>query len=77
MLDLNLHGELAEPIADRLNALGVPFLFITGYQREGLDRRYDHVPVLAKPIDATALSQALTTLMASRSRARSTAANVA
>ena len=63
VLDLNLHGESAEPLADQLNAQGKPFLFITGYQREGLDRRYDHIPVLAKPIDASALSQALTSLI--------------
>jgi PAS domain S-box-containing protein len=64
VLDLNLHGESAEPLADRLSARGVPFLFITGYQREGLDQRYDHVPVLAKPIDATALNHALAKLFA-------------
>ena len=52
ILDLNLAGEAADPLADLLLARGVPFVFITGYQRDSLDRRFANVPVLQKPIDA-------------------------
>ena len=65
ILDLNLAGESADPLADILLARGVPFVFITGYQRESIDRRYANVPVLQKPIDAAALEGVLLTLLGS------------
>jgi PAS domain S-box-containing protein len=67
ILDINLAGEQADPLADLLLARGVPFVFITGYQRDSLDRRYANVPVLQKPIDATALENVLLALMNSES----------
>ena len=42
---------------------GIPFVFITGYQRDSLDRRYANVPVLQKPIDAAALESVLLALL--------------
>jgi PAS domain S-box-containing protein len=63
ILDLNLAGQGAEPLADLLAARGVPFVFITGYQRESIDRRFANVPALAKPIDAAALESVLLTLL--------------
>ena len=63
ILDLNLRGEAAEPLADLLMGRGVPFLFVTGYQREGIDRRYASIPVLQKPIDAEALKRILSSLV--------------
>ncbi|MBI3199463.1 MAG: response regulator [Rhodospirillales bacterium] len=63
ILDLNLAGEPADPLADLLLARGVPFVFITGYQRDSLDRRYANVPVLQKPIDAAALERVLLSLL--------------
>jgi PAS domain S-box-containing protein len=65
ILDLNLAGESADPLADLLLARGVPFVFMTGYQRESIDRRYTNVPVLQKPIDAAALESVLLTLLGS------------
>jgi hypothetical protein len=32
-------------------ALGVPFVFVTGYSAEGIDRRFAQIPVLQKPIE--------------------------
>ena len=64
ILDLNLAGQAAEPLADLLMARGMPFVFITGYQRDSIDRRYANVPVLPKPIDATALESVLLALLA-------------
>ena len=66
ILDLNLAGESADPLADFLLTRGVPFIFITGYQRESIDRRYANVPVLQKPIDAGALESVLLTLLGSQ-----------
>jgi PAS domain S-box-containing protein len=70
ILDLNLAGQQAEPLADFLLARGVPFVFITGYQRDSIDRRYANVPVLPKPIDAAALEGVLLTLLGGESMMR-------
>ena len=59
VLDLNLNGEHTYPLADALIARGVPFVFITGYDRESLDRRYSRVPILQKPIEADTLEKVL------------------
>jgi len=55
VLDVNLGGELIYPLADVLNADGVPFVFITGYGAEEIERRYASVPILQKPIEPGAL----------------------
>jgi two-component sensor histidine kinase/CheY-like chemotaxis protein len=51
VLDVNLDGEMVYPVADAVVALGVPFVFVTGYSAEGIDRRFAQVPVLQKPIE--------------------------
>src|SRR4051794_21073625 len=35
VLDVNLGGESGLPVAERLEAMGVPFVFATGYGRQG------------------------------------------
>jgi CheY-like chemotaxis protein len=64
VLDINLGGAAVSPVADRLAALGVPFVFATGYG-EGC-RRGAHAaaPVLAKPFDPDALVAAVEGLAA-------------
>lgn len=49
VLDVNLAGEKVYPVADRLVALGIPFVFITGYGEAGVRQGYDGRPVLQKP----------------------------
>jgi len=63
LLDFNLGGELAEPLADFLIAHGVPFVFLTGYQRDSIDRRYANVPLLQKPIEPESLERVLVSLL--------------
>ena len=60
ILDVNLDGILSEPVADRLCARGVPFVFATGYGREGVSERFRSVPVLKKPFMEHDLIRALT-----------------
>jgi PAS domain S-box-containing protein len=55
LLDVNLGGELIYPVADYLTAKGVPFVFVTGYGAETIDRRFAYVPVLQKPIERRVL----------------------
>jgi two-component sensor histidine kinase/two-component SAPR family response regulator len=63
LLDFNLAGEAAEPLADFLIAHGVPFVFLTGYQRDSIDRRYANVPLLQKPIEPESLERVLVSLL--------------
>lgn len=63
LLDFNLGGSLADPLADLLIARGIPFVFITGYQRDGIDRRYANIPILQKPIEPDALERVLVSLL--------------
>ncbi|WP_343898349.1 response regulator [Craurococcus roseus] len=52
VLDINLGGQHVAPLADRLAALGVPFLFATGYGVNHDTGGYGRAPVLEKPFDA-------------------------
>jgi PAS domain S-box-containing protein len=51
ILDVNLDGEMIYPLADILTARGVPFIFVTGYGAESIERRFAHVPVIQKPVE--------------------------
>ncbi len=55
VLDVNLAGRLSYPIADRLKARNIPFVFATGYGTEGLPEQLKGTPVLAKPFKAEQL----------------------
>jgi CheY-like chemotaxis protein len=49
VLDVNLRGEPATPVADALAARGVPFVFVSGYGAAGRPAGHETAPVLAKP----------------------------
>jgi DNA-binding NtrC family response regulator len=51
VLDLNLHGESAEIVADQLKIMGIPFAIATGYGSSAVPSRHDDVPRLEKPFD--------------------------
>jgi len=59
ILDLNLGGESAYPVADALSADGVPFVFLTGYGAGGIDPRFAGAPTIAKPFHPQALEKAV------------------
>jgi DNA-binding response OmpR family regulator len=62
ILDLNVAGENILPLAEALDARGVPFLFASGYGAKGVDPRWAHLPVLQKPFTITELEKALLAL---------------
>jgi CheY-like chemotaxis protein len=62
VLDVNLGREAVYPVAERLDAIRVPFLFATGYGRAGVDARWLDHPVIQKPYDADVLAQSLRSL---------------
>jgi CheY-like chemotaxis protein len=49
VLDVNLQGDPVFPVADRLQACGVPFAFVTGFDDWAIPERFAHVPHLGKP----------------------------
>jgi CheY-like chemotaxis protein len=59
ILDVNLDGMTAEPIAVAIEKRGLPFVFATGYGATGIPRRYRGRPVLQKPFAIEQLSDAL------------------
>jgi two-component sensor histidine kinase/ActR/RegA family two-component response regulator len=51
VLDVSLGDELVYEVADFLSGRKIPFVFVTGYGREGVDARFGDVPILCKPVD--------------------------
>ena len=66
VLDMNLDGETAEPIADVLAVRGVPFLFLTGYAWGDMEGRHAARPALGKPVRPAALVGMLADLASGR-----------
>jgi CheY-like chemotaxis protein len=64
MLDLNLNGHQSYGVADALDALGVPFVFSTGYSTDGVSENYRDRPVLRKPYQADEMARILGDLLA-------------
>jgi CheY-like chemotaxis protein len=65
LLDVDLHGRSAIPVADALAARGVPFVFCTGYDVRGLPR-HGEAPRLAKPFQTRELRRAILALAQGR-----------
>jgi len=56
VLDINLgEGETRFPVAELLADRQIPFLFVTGYDCSGIDRRFAACPLLQKPYDPAVL----------------------
>jgi len=64
VLDVNLGGDVVYPLADVLAADQVPFIFVTGYGADEIERRFANVPVLQKPIEPDALQSIFVRLSA-------------
>ncbi len=56
ILDINLAGKTSFPVADRLVAMGIPFMFASGYGAAGLDERHRNAPIVQKPFAAEHLA---------------------
>ena len=57
ILDINLAGTLVYPVAEELTSRGIPFVFVTGYGVESIDKRFADIPVLQKPIERETLQR--------------------
>lgn len=50
MLDINLHGEMVYPLAERLAEREIPMLFCSGYAfTSAVPQQFAHYPQIAKP----------------------------
>lgn len=67
ILDINLGGSVVFPAADVLRRRGIPFVFTSGYGRDGLPPEYLHSPMLQKPYDGARLHLALAKLVGGES----------
>ena len=73
VIDLNLNGKPAYPLADALYSKGVPFVFVTGYAPDSIEGRYAQVPLIQKPIPKDALANALRQQLAAQGSVRAVA----
>ncbi|QUD90881.1 response regulator [Phenylobacterium montanum] len=70
VLDINLGGEQVYPVAERLKARGVPFIFSTGYGRAGQAPSFAHIPTLNKPYGPEDLEEMLVQVFVSSLKRR-------
>lgn len=63
VLDINLGGEMAYPVADALRRRNIPFVITTGYSDGDLDSRFPHVARCEKPFEFHTLLSALSPIL--------------
>ncbi|AJC82613.1 response regulator CheY-like domain-containing protein (plasmid) [Rhizobium etli bv. phaseoli str. IE4803] len=51
ILDINLRGIMAHPVAERLAQQGIPFVVVTGYDCDSVPEPFSMMPCLNKPCD--------------------------
>ncbi len=60
ILDINLGSETSTPVAERLQEVGIPFVFASGYgEGQRLPPELDRVPVITKPYTEAKVRNAL------------------
>jgi CheY-like chemotaxis protein len=59
IVDVNLRGEMAYPVADALVERGIPFVFTTGYDAHTVPARFAAVKRCEKPTTPEAIGRAL------------------
>ena len=62
VLDGRLYGESVVPVAEALVVKSIPFVFATGYGRDGVPEPYRNRPVLQKPFSKADLQRAIESL---------------
>jgi CheY-like chemotaxis protein len=63
ILDVNMAGETSYGVAEALRARGIPYLFATGYGRQGLEPGHEDTLVLQKPYREAQVAKALEALL--------------
>jgi CheY-like chemotaxis protein len=63
LLDINMGGSMAWPIADELIARNVPFIFLGGYAGDALPEPYRNITRVGKPYDPVVLQREIRRLL--------------
>ena len=63
VLDINLNGSKTFEVAERLDAMDVPYLFLTGYDPWSIPHHLQAAPRLTKPARETEIVETLDHLM--------------
>ena len=74
LFDANLHGRSVDAIAAMLNRRNIPFLFVTGYGKEGLPEAFKQTIALPKPFSEHQLIDAVVKLNFPQTNSSSTQA---
>jgi CheY-like chemotaxis protein len=64
IIDVNLNGVRAYPLAEALVNRGIPVLFVTGYGEAGVPDNFRRIPLLSKPFEQRDLERALAKALA-------------
>jgi DNA-binding response OmpR family regulator len=59
VLDLNLHGKMAFPVAELLSERRVPFMFVTGYDNAAIPDRFAGVARCQKPVNIAKIAMSI------------------
>jgi CheY-like chemotaxis protein len=68
LLDLNLNGQSALPVARILHERAIPLLFISGYGEGAVTQDFASYPILAKPFTFAALREKMLLAVAANDR---------
>jgi len=63
LLDLNLHGQRCDAVADVLSRNAIPFAFATGSDVGSLPRQFASLPTISKPYDFETVQRVLAALL--------------
>lgn len=55
LLDVNLRGQTAVPLAETFHQRGISMVFMSGYSRSDLPTEFSGIPLLRKPFDPNEL----------------------
>lgn len=64
LIDINLNGLEVFPVAAALRERGVPFVFASGYGRNGLPPEFFDYPIVQKPYLPESITSAVAALFA-------------
>jgi CheY-like chemotaxis protein len=59
VLDIDLRGQYAGPVAEKLIRIGIPFVIASGYEPAQYARKFVGVPWLEKPVSPAQIAAAL------------------
>jgi DNA-binding response OmpR family regulator len=63
ILDVNVQNEWVFPVANALDAVGIPFLFLTAYSHDSIPAQHRERPFIQKPHHPDGLHEALLELI--------------